>query len=123
MFAHLLTTLAAHLTIWAVCFAIAVVVLERVAGARKRGVKVLVGLVVAHLGAVLVAAFGIGVIDIETEASLLARLLAGWVFVLGVGTLLFEVLLPRINLTLSRIICDRRSPSAPSGMFLNRRSR
>jgi len=103
---HLLETFAGHLTIWAVCFAVAVVLLERLAGARKRGVKVLVGLVVAHIGAVLVAAFGIGVVDIETEASLLARLLAGWVFVLGVGTLIFEVLLPRLSVSLSRIIED-----------------
>ena len=106
MLPKLLDTLTQHLTIWAVCFVVAVVAMERLAGARKRGVNVLVGLMVAHVVAVVVAAFGIGVVDIETEASLLARLMAGWVFVLGTGTLVFEVVLPRLKLSLSRIIED-----------------
>ena len=103
---HLLETIHSHLTVWVLGFVVAVIALERLVGARKRGVKVLVGLFVAHVAAVLVAAFGVGALDIESEASLLARLLGGWVFVLGVGTLIFEVGLPKARVSLSRIIED-----------------
>ena len=108
LFPGLAEAFADHLTIWAVAFAAAVVLIERVAAPRKRGIKLLVGLAMAHTLAVIIVGggVGVGVIDIVTEVSLLARLLAGWVFVLGVGTVLFEVALPRLGVTLSRIIED-----------------
>lgn len=106
LFPGLAEAFADHLTIWAVAFAAAVVLIERVAAPRKRGIKLLVGLAVAHTLAVVIVGLGVGVIDIVTEVSLLARLLAGWVFVLGVGTVVFEVALPKLGVTLSRIIED-----------------
>jgi small-conductance mechanosensitive channel/CRP-like cAMP-binding protein len=107
---HLLPSLTeafqSHLTVWALAFAAAVVIVERLAAPRKRGIKLLVGLVIAHVAAVAIAGVGAGVIDIVGEVSLLARLLAGWIVVLGMGTIVFEVMLPRLGVFLSRIIED-----------------
>ncbi len=103
---RLSTAISDHLTLWALAWAAGVVVIERISAPRRRGIKTLLGLAVAHGVAVAIVALGTGIIDIEKEASLLARLLAGWIFVLGLGTLVFEVILPRVGFSLSRIIED-----------------
>lgn len=102
----LVSAIIEHLTLWAIAWAIAVVLIERLAAPRRRGVKLLLALVVAHVVAVGVAGVGLQVINVASEASLLASLFAGWVFVLGAGTLFFEVALPRSGVKLSRIVED-----------------
>ncbi len=91
---------------WALAWVAIVVVVERLAAPKRRGIRILLALVVAHVVAVGIVGLGTGIVDIEKEVSLLARLLAGWVFVIGLGTLIFEVILPRLGLSLSRIIED-----------------
>jgi len=100
------TAIAEHLTMWALAWVAIVVVVERLAAPKRRGIRILLALVVAHVVAVGIVGLGTGIVDIEKEVSLLARLLAGWVFVIGLGTLIFEVILPRLGLSLSRIIED-----------------
>jgi len=102
----LLAAATSHLTLQVVAWAVAVVIIERVAAPKKRGVKFLLGLTVAHVVAVVIVGIGLQRIDLASEASLLGSLFAGWVFVLGAGTLLFEVVLPRLGVKLSRIIED-----------------
>lgn len=102
----LLAAISSHLTLQVVAWAVAVVIIERVAAPKKRGVKFLLGLTAAHVVAVALVGAGLQRIDIATEASLLGSLFAGWVVVLGAGTLVFEVLLPRLGVKLSRIIED-----------------
>lgn len=102
----MLAALTDHLTLQVVAWAVAVVTIERVAAPRRRGVKLLLGLAFAHLVAVAIVGVGLRRIDVGSEASLLGSLSAGWVFVLGAGTVVFEVVLPRLGVKLSRIIED-----------------
>ncbi|MDP2340374.1 MAG: mechanosensitive ion channel family protein [Deltaproteobacteria bacterium] len=101
----------AHFTAWGMGFAVAVLVLERFFGRGKheqrRGLKALLGLSVAHLVAVVVAAIARGgSADIALEAGAAARLFLGWITVLGSATLAFELVLPRTRLRVSRILQD-----------------
>ncbi len=103
-FASLQTNIAAHFTVWGLSFVIAVVVLDRFFGrTQRRGVKGLVGLSTAHVAAIVVASVVSGV---AVEALVIARLLLAWVVVFGSATLLFEVVLPKTRLGVSRIIED-----------------
>ncbi len=102
---NLAAALADHFTLQTVCFVVAVALVQRGAGLRRRGLRLLLSLTAAHVAAVLVCSVSLGV-DVATEAGLLARLLAAWVVVLGVGTVVFEVALPRLRISLSRIIED-----------------
>ena len=97
---------ASHLTLQVMAWALAVVIIERIAAPKKRGVRLLLGLTAAHVAAVVIVGIGLRRIEIASEASLLGSLFAGWVVVLGAGTLVFEVLLPRLGVKLSRIIED-----------------
>lgn len=103
-FAALQEQIALHFTVWGLSFVGAVVVLDRFFGhGEKRGVKSLIGLSVAHVGAIVVGSVAAGV---AVEAGVIARLLLAWVVVFGAATLLFEVLLPRLKLGVSRILQD-----------------
>jgi small-conductance mechanosensitive channel/CRP-like cAMP-binding protein len=95
-----------HLTLQIIAWAVAVVIIERVAAPKKRGIKLLLGLSLAHVVAVAIVGAGLERIDVAREASLFAALFGGWVVVLGAGTLVFEVVLPRLGVKLSRIIED-----------------
>ncbi len=103
-FARLQLQVAQHFTLWLLCFVVSVVVLDRFFGrTHRRGVKGLVGLCLAHVVAVAVAVVITGV---AVEAAVIAHLLMGWVLVFGCATLVFEVLLPKLKLFISRIIED-----------------
>ena len=98
-------------SLWGVGFVCAVILLERGFGQgrheQRRGLKALVGLAAAHLLAVLVGSVGRGgPIDVAVEAETAARLFLGWVAVLGSSTIVFEIVLPRSRLSLSRILQD-----------------
>lgn len=106
-FERIVEPFADHLTLFAVAFTAAVLVMQRVmVGGNRRNPRVLLGLLAAHVLVVAIAAIAVGFIDIRTEANLLGRLLVGWVIVLGVAGFLFDVVLVRIRMTPSRIIQD-----------------
>ena len=69
LFPGLAEAFADHLTIWAVAFAAAVVLIERVAAPRKRGIKLLVGLAMAHTLAVIIVGVGVGVGVIDNHSK------------------------------------------------------
>lgn len=99
---------ADHFTVWAVCFGVAVVVIERffahhAPGASRRGVKAVAGLCVAHVAAVVV---GSAIVGVSVEANVVASVVFAWVVVFGGATLLFEVVLPRLRISVSRILED-----------------
>ncbi len=97
---------ADHFTLQTICFVVAVALVQRATGLRRRGLRLLLALTAAHVACVVVCGVAIPGIDLSNEAGLLARLLAAWVLVLGVGTVVFEVALPRLRVSLSRIIED-----------------
>lgn len=104
---RLVAPFADHLTLFAFAFVAVVLVLKRaLPGGPARNPRVLLGLLVAHVVVVALAAVSGGVIDVVQEATLLGRLLVGWVLVLGAATVVFDVLLVRLQILPSRIIQD-----------------
>lgn len=101
--------MASQLTAWAACFVVAVVVLDRFLApptpgtSSRRGVRTLLGLGIAHVLAVLVSSVITGV---AVEAEVTGRIFFAWIIVFGVALIGFQVVLPRLRLTVSRIIED-----------------
>jgi small-conductance mechanosensitive channel/CRP-like cAMP-binding protein len=105
---RLLTEGADLLTFWLLVFVFAIAVVQRVlARAEHRGIRVLLGLAGLHVLCVVLAVVARGPsVDVAHEARLAARLTTAWVAVLGIGSLFFEVLLPRMRVRVNRIIED-----------------
>ncbi|MBM4279691.1 MAG: mechanosensitive ion channel [Deltaproteobacteria bacterium] len=108
LFARIQHEAATALSVWLVVFFVAVAVLQRLfARPGHRGLRVLGGLLGLHV----VAVFGAGVVrsqpfDFANEAGVAARLTFSWSIVLGLGALLFDLLLARLRVRMNRIIED-----------------